>query len=303
VVWNCNDVPDFCQKARHPQSARGAFLASLYWLYYFYDRRQNRKVDLTLLLSHWAEREYGAIYSGCTHVVRSGMDPARFAPGGDRAKIRGRFGYSDDDFVLLWLGIFMPHRRLEDGINAIGQLASRGMQVKLLLAGSDRTYPEYLSSLKVLARNLGVQNQITFAGKVEEEEIQDFYSACDAFLFPNDQQTWGLAVLEAMACGCPVLVSRGSGVHEVLADRDNALLFSPRNPEELANKIEVLISQPGLRHEIARKGMKLARESYNWDRFTQQIETACRGFIAPKESSVLSSAPAVSHPPGENWRR
>jgi glycosyltransferase involved in cell wall biosynthesis len=122
-------------------------------------------------------------------------------------------------------------------------------------------------------------------------------------LFPNDQQTWGLAVLEAMACGCPVLVSRGSGVHEVLADRDNALLFSPRNPEELANKIEVLISQPGLRHEIARKGMKLARDSYNWDRFTQQIETACRGFIAPKESSVLSAAPAVSHPAGESWRR
>jgi D-inositol-3-phosphate glycosyltransferase len=226
------------------------------------------------------------------------MDPAKFAPGGDRARVRDRFGYSNDDFVLLWLGIFMPHRRLEDGINAIGHLASRGIHVRLLLAGSDRAYPAYVASLKALARNLGVQDKVTFAAKVAEEEIQDFYSACDAFLFPNDQQTWGLAVLEAMACGCPVLVSRGSGVHEVLADQDNALLFSPRNPGELAGKIEVLVNQPELRHEIARKGMKLARDRYNWDRFTQQIETACRGFVGRKESSAPTAAPTVCDPAG-----
>ena len=86
VVWNCNDVPDFHQKVFHPQSLRGAALAFLYWLYYLYDRRQNRKVDLTLLLSNWAESEYRAIYPE-QKVVRCGMDPAKFAPGGDRARV------------------------------------------------------------------------------------------------------------------------------------------------------------------------------------------------------------------------
>ena len=292
VVWNCNDVPDFHQKVVHPQSLKGAAFAPLYGLYYRYDRRQNRKVDLTLLLSNWAESEYRAIYSGRTHVVRCGMDPAKFAPGGDRARVRDRFGYSNDDFVLLWLGIFMPHRRLEDGINAIGHLAARGMHVRLLLAGSDRAYPAYAASLKALARNLGVQDKVTFAPRVAEEEIQDFYSACDAFLFPNDQQTWGLAVLEAMACGCPVLVSRGSGVHEVLADQDNALLFSPRNPAELAGKIEALVNQPELRHEIARKGMKLARDTYNWDRFAEEIETVCDEIADRADACALLSTAA-----------
>ena len=287
VVWNCNDVPDFHQKVFHPQSLRGAALAILYWLYYLYDRRQNRKVDLTLLLSNWAESEYRAIYPGSTHVVRCGMDPAKFAPGGDRARVRNRFGYSDDDFVLLWLGIFMPHRRLEDGINAIGQLASRGIHVKLLLAGSDRSYPAYVTSLKALTQKLGVQDKVTFAAKVPESEIRDFYSAADTFLFPNDQQTWGLAVLEAMACGCPSLVSRGSGVHEVLTDQENAFLFSPRKPDELAMKIEMLVRQPELRHEIARKGMELARDIYNWDRFAEQVESACQEVIDRSDSRVL----------------
>jgi glycosyltransferase involved in cell wall biosynthesis len=292
VVWNCNDVPDFHQKVFHPQSLKGAALASLYWLYYLYDRRQNRKIDLTLLLSNWAESEYRAVYSGRTHVVRCGMDPAKFAPGGDRAKIRERFGYSNDEFVLLWLGIFMPHRRLEDGINAMGHLASRGVRVRLLLAGSDRAYPEYVASLKALGRNLGVHDRVTFAPRVAEEEIRDFYSAADAFLFPNDRQTWGLAVLEAMACGCPALVSRGSGVHEVLTDQDNAILFSPRSPEELARKIELLVSNPGLRQEIAQKGMKLARDTYNWDRFAEQIETVCGEIADRKDSRVLLSTAA-----------
>jgi glycosyltransferase involved in cell wall biosynthesis len=300
VVWNCNDVPDFHEKAFHRQSIKGAVLALLYWLYYLYDRRQNRKVDLVLLLSVWAESEYRAIYSGRTHVVRSGMDPARFAPSVDRTRIRDRFGYSNDEFVLLWLGIFMPHRRLEDAINALGHLVSHGIEVKLLLAGSDRAYPVYVASLKALARNLGVQDKVTFAAKVAEEEIRDFYCSADAFVFPNDQQTWGLAVLEAMACGCPVLVSRGSGVHEVLTDQDNALLFSPRNPEELAKKIEVLVSHAGLRREIARRGMELARGTYNWDRFTEQIETSCRGFVEHKDSSVFSHAPVVTHPAEES---
>jgi glycosyltransferase involved in cell wall biosynthesis len=292
VVWNCNDVPDFHQKVFRFQSLKAAAFAPLYWLYYLYDRRQNRKVDLTLLLSNWAESEFRAIYPGRTRVVRCGMDPAKFAPGGDRARVRDRFRYSENDFVLLWLGIFMPHRRLEDGINALGRLAARGINVKLLLAGSDRSYPAYVASLKALAHNLGVQDNVTFADKVAEKEIRDFYSACDAFLFPNDQQTWGLAVLEAMACGCPALVSRGSGVHEVLSDQDNALLFSPRNPEELARKIEVLVSQPDLRREIARKGMKLARDTYNWDRFAHDVERACGDIADRNGSHVLVQASA-----------
>ena len=299
VVWNCNDVPDFHQKVVHPQSLKGAAFAPLYWLYYRYDRRQNRKVDLTLLLSNWAESEYRAIYSGRTHVVRCGMDPAKFAPGGDRARVRDRFGYSNDDFVLLWLGIFMPHRRLEDGINAIGHLASRGIHVRLLLAGSDRAYPAYVASLKALARNLGVAGQSYLCGqggggrnsrllfRVRRVLVSERPANVGAWPSSKpwraDVQSWFRADL---ACT------------KYLADQENALLFSPRNPEELAGKIEVLVSHPDLRYEIARKGMKLARDTYNWDRFTEQIETACRGFVGRKESSAPTAAPTVCDPAG-----
>src|SRR5262249_21111489 len=76
VVWMCNDVPDFLHKARRPRSLKNLLSAPLYAFYYLYDRAQNRRIDLTLFLSKWAEADYRTIYEGATHVVRSGADPA-----------------------------------------------------------------------------------------------------------------------------------------------------------------------------------------------------------------------------------
>jgi glycosyltransferase involved in cell wall biosynthesis len=281
VVWMCNDVPNLYEKSQQRRSL-GLITATLHQLYYFYDRRQNHRVDLTLFLSNWAEREFRAIYDGSTRVVRSGADPVRFAQGTDRQKIRDRFGYSSGDFVLLWLGIFMPHRRLQDAIEAVSLLKARGLPVRLLLAGSDRSFPGYLNSLQSLVAQLGVTSEVTFAGKVADEEIGDFYCACDAFIFPNENQTWGLAVLEAMACGRPVLVSRGAAVHEVLTDGENALLFPPRNPEKLAARIQELMKQPALRAKIALEGMSLVRSRFTWEQFARQIEDVCKEVTSQK---------------------
>src|SRR5258708_2003199 len=184
VIWMCNDVPNFHEKAQE-----GSIPAIVHWLQYFYDRSQNSKVDLTLFLSNWAESQFKTIYDGPTRVVRSGSDPDRFAPGGDRVGIRGRFNFGPDDFVLLWLGIFMPHRRLQDAIEAVKLLKDKNSRVKLLLAGSDRSYPEYLQSLKALVDRLDVNDRVIFTGQVADVEIRDFYCACDTFLFPNENQT------------------------------------------------------------------------------------------------------------------
>ena len=288
VVWMCNDVPNFHEKAQG--SPLSGFLSRLvYRLDYLYDRAQSSKIDLILFLSRWAESEFTAIYPARTQVVRSGADPQRFSPGGDRRKIRSRFGYSDQDFVVLWLGIFMPHRRLQDAIEAVGRLKRQGSNVKLLLAGSGESFPQYFASLLKLSRDLGLEREVTFAGKVPDDEMRDFYCACDTFLFPNENQTWGLAVLEAMACGCPVLVSRGAAVHEVLTDSDNALLFPARDTEALAEKITILVSQPEFRSKIAESGLRLVRSHYNWETFAVQVAHIFEQQIAAQHSEDPST--------------
>lgn len=284
VLWMCNDVPNLYDVSLQ-RSSVGMLRAAVHRLYYLYDRTQNRKIDLTMFLSRWAESEFKKIYSARTCVVRSGADPARFFPDGDRQKIRDRFGYKPEEFVLLWLGIFMPHRRLQDAIEATSFLVSRGGRVRLLLAGSGHSFPQYFKSLQELVAKLGLQDHVTFAGKVEDDEVRDFYCACDAFLFPNENQTWGLAVLEAMACGRPVLVSRGAAVHEVLTDNENAILFPPRDPEALAEKVDYLMSRPTDRERIAQAGTALVRTKYNWEEFARQISTICEKLLKETVSS------------------
>lgn len=284
VLWMCNDVPTFPEKSRQRGSLKATISALVHHFYYWYDRRQNRQVDLTALLSRWAEKEFKAVYPGPTRLIKSGMDPERFAPGGDRDKVRRRFGYQDSDFVLLWLGIFMPHRRLQDAIDAIATLTARAVPVKLLLAGDGGQFPEYLHALKAQASRLRINEAVIFSGKVDDHEIRDFYCACDAFLFPNDHQTWGLAVLEAMSCGRPVLVSRGSGVHEVLTDGSDALLFPPRDPDVMAAKIEMLVRDSRLREKISQNGMRLVREEFNWDRYAAQVESIAREITQSPET-------------------
>jgi len=272
VVWTCNDVPNLHEIAVHPRNPGERLRSPLNWLYYLWDRRQNGKVDLTVFLSRWAEEQFKKIYPGATRVVRSGADPVRFSPGGDRDKIRARFGYSEDEFVLLWLGILMPHRRLQDVIAALPHLKESAMPVRLLLAGSAAANPGYMAELRALVHQLGIEQQVTFSGKVPDEEIRDFYCACDAFVFPNEAQTWGLAVLEAMSCGVPVLVSTGAAVHEILTDGENALLFPARTPQALASAVEKLIRQPELRASIAGRGRELVRTTYNWDTYAASME-------------------------------
>jgi len=291
VAWMCNDVPNFHLKATKPASLANFLLAPLYWLYYLCDRRQTRKVDITVLVSKWAQSEFTPLYPGKTRVLGPGVDTNRFRAGGDRNRVRHKFSYSEQDFVLLWLGILMPHRRLEDAIEAVGRLSSSGHNIKLLLAGSHHHDLRYCRSLEALTERLKLKDIVTFAGKVPDEEICDYYAACDAFLFPNDQQTWGLAVLEAMACGRPVLVSRGSGVSEALTDSENAILFSPRNPAELAEKIGSLISRPELQRKLAENGMRLACEHYTWEEYAKSFCEICREVTA--QEMAVPSGPGI----------
>ena len=294
VVWMCNDVPNLLPLARQQHGMTRFFHRLVYTLFYRYDRARNRGVDLTMFLSRWAESEFLKLYEAPTCIVRSGADPERFRPGGDREGIRRRLGYTEKDFVVLWLGILMPHRRLEDAISAIALLAARKVDVKLVLAGSEKQFAGYARALHEQVSKLRVGDNVCFPGKVADEEIRDFYCACDAFLFPNENQTWGLAVLEAMACGRPVLVSQGAAIHEILTDGRDALLFPARAPEALADCIERLVRDPQLRVALGDAGVQAIRTTYNWDGFARRVAEVFAGVQkAPSDrprSELLASS-------------
>jgi len=106
---------------------------------------------------------------------------------------------------------------------------------------------------------------------VTDAELEQAFARADVAVFPNEQQAWGLAQLEAMARGIPVVVSRGAGVSEVLADGENALLVDPRCPDQIAEAITRLARDPALAMALGAVGRRLVRESYTSRHFAERM--------------------------------
>jgi glycosyltransferase involved in cell wall biosynthesis len=98
------------------------------------------------------------------------------------------------------------------------------------------------------------------------------YQEADIFVFPAHNQTWGLVVFEAMASGLPVVVSNTTGASEVLTHMKNALIFNSKNYNEMADMIEMLISDLRLYENIRLNGSKFVKENISWYKYGLKVE-------------------------------
>jgi glycosyltransferase involved in cell wall biosynthesis len=280
IVWMCNDAP-------WPATAALRFSPRALWrrLFFRCDAAAVRRIDRVAVLSGYAKGIVDATYGIDSTVVRSGVDidALRLDTPDKAAAVRQRHRIAPDDFLVLALGILMPHRRLEDALNAVASLLNEGRRVHLLIAGSAEQYPEYARVLRDLARRLRITKNVTFAGAVAESDLRLYHHACDAFVFPNENQTWALAVIEAMACGKPVVVSRGAAVQEVLEDGKTAFLVPPRDPAAIAAALRRMMDCPELRAEVAENGRRYVADSFSWRRYAESMLALFEGR-APREA-------------------
>ena len=137
---------------------------------------------------------------------------------------------------------------------ARGELGDR--QLVIVGAGRDE---QYLASLHSLAAELGIAGDIVFVGGVPLEETVRFYQAADVFVYPSFNETFGLPILEAMACGCPVVTSDTSAMPETAGGA--AVLSDPRDPASIARAI-VEAAGPG-KDRLRDEGLRRARQ-FTW---------------------------------------
>jgi glycosyltransferase involved in cell wall biosynthesis len=137
---------------------------------------------------------------------------------------------------------------------ARGELGDR--QLVIVGAGRDE---QYLASLHSLAAELGITGDLVFVGGVPLEDTVRFYQAADVFVYPSFNETFGLPILEAMACGCPVVTSDTSAMPETAGGA--AVLSDPRDPASIARAI-VEAAGPG-RDRLRDQGLRRARQ-FTW---------------------------------------
>ena len=174
-------------------------------------------------------------------MIGNPVDLDRFDPDKvDRFAARNSLGLKHSDFVATVLAQITPWKGQEEAIRSIARVRERHPDVKLLLVGSAKFLSKatrydnaaYLESLHRLVAELELGDHVQFLG--ERDDVPAVLRATDTVLVPSWEEPFGRSVIEAMAMRVPVIATNVGGPTEVIADRKNGMLLSPRAPENWA---------------------------------------------------------------------
>ena len=241
---------------------------------------------IVVVSRHWQELlrdDYGVD----AEVIHNGVDAARFAAEpapGATAALRRRVG-AGDRFLFLAVGGIEPRKGSVHLLEALGRLA--GAALLVVVGGqSFQDYTAYrdaaLAGLPGLGLELG--RDVVLVGTVPDAELVAWYHAADALSFPSLTEGWGLAVLEAMAAGLPVVATDIPVFREYLTPGVDALLVPPADPASLAVAMARLMADEALRRRLAEAGRAVAAR-FTWS------DAARRHLALYRDMDVTATRP------------
>lgn len=186
-------------------------------------------------------------------LVRCAIDPA------DLPAARPRSG-DRDTFELICVGRLSPEKGHAGLLGAMAALVRRGVPVRLTLVGDG---PES-EALRALARELGIDQQVTFAGRLDEANTLTAIAGADALVLASFMEGLPIVLMEAMALGVPVIASRVAGIPELVMEEETGLLFDPANWLQLEQAIERLGADAALRDRLAGSARARVLEAFTY---------------------------------------
>jgi len=222
-----------------------------------------RRADRIVTDSEFSKSEiikYYPRFANKIRVVPCGVDRTKFFPVHDDEKfhqIQNQYHLPEDYF--LYLGTLEPRKNLGNLIKAYGEFVkSHGHPAELVLAGAKGWLYDGIFRQ---VQSLKLEHHVLFTEYIADEDLPVLMSQARAFVFPSLYEGFGMPPLEAMACGCPVLVSDTASLPEVTGD--SAVLVKPDDIYSIADGMHQLFTDDALRKSLSRSGLKRA-EALSW---------------------------------------
>jgi glycosyltransferase-like protein len=233
-------------------------------------------VDHRICVSRYWADELRARFGVPAHVIPNGVDAARFRGAAHAgAPARERFGWGDRTIVLTVGGI-EPRKGSRHLLEAFARLRPvLGPRPLLAIAGGETLfdYADYRASwlrdaqaleLEVAHDPAGQGADVALMGRIADEDMPALYAAADVFTLPSTREGFGLVALEAMAAGCPVVLSDLPVFHEHFSDGEDCLMAPVGDVRRLAAALEAVVVDPDLRERL-RAGGAATVDRYTWD--------------------------------------
>jgi len=201
--------------------------------------------------------QIAVIPCGVSDDFRPSRDPAEFAD------LRRRIGLSDAPFIL-FVGGADPRKNHQAVVRAFAKRADELNRVSLVLIGDP---VHRFGDMAHTIAQCGMEGRVVCPGRLPIEDITRLYSHADLFVFPSLYEGFGMPVIEAMACGVPVVTSDRTALPEVAGDA--ALLVNPDDDDELAGAMVRILRDASLRESLRAKGFERAKQ-FTWERAARQ---------------------------------
>jgi N-acetyl-alpha-D-glucosaminyl L-malate synthase BshA len=169
----------------------------------------------------------------------------------------------EDEIILTHISNFRPLKRIPDLIYIMDKLP-KNLKVKLLMVGDG---PDRFKAEK-LCKEQGLCDKVVFMGK--QENVSEILAVTDLFLLPSENESFGLVVLEAHACGVPCITSNAGGIPEVNIDGETGFTVDVGDIETFASRIEQLIQDTNLRKKFSNNAKNISRDRFSADKVIPQ---------------------------------
>ncbi len=174
---------------------------------------------------------------------------------------------------IFYVGNFKPHKNLRRVIEAYAGINKEFSDVKLVLGGKR---DKFVPLLEEQVNNLGIGDSVIFTDFIKDEDLPYFYSGAEVFIYPSLYEGFGLPVLEAMACGTPVICSNTTSLPEVVGDI--GMLINPEDVKNISSAIITLLKADKLREDLRKKGLERAKE-FTVEKYSLKILSLIESII------------------------
>jgi glycosyltransferase involved in cell wall biosynthesis len=221
------------------------------------------------------------VVPGGVRVVPWGVDPMVFRPlpAEQVAGVLARLGINSP--YLLSLDVFNPRKNFFAVLEGVAKLPESTRKALTVVGVSGRRRTAPACDFPARAAALGLHERLRLIGDVAPEDLVALYSGALALVYPSVYEGFGMPVLEAMACGCPVITSDRSSLPEVAGDA--ALLIDPTSPEQIARAISLVATDGGERARLAVAGSAWV-EGFTWRRTAEEMMAAFEQALASRRA-------------------
>ncbi|MCG2829229.1 glycosyltransferase family 4 protein [Methanothermobacter sp. K4] len=210
-------------------------------------------------------------------LIPPGVDPELYSPSEGSAMIE--YGLNKESKSILFVGSMNrghTHKGVEILLKAFSRIESD--ETYLILAGTGDMIPEY----KKIAESLGIGDRTIFTGFINEESLIELYRLSSLLVLPTISvaEGFGMVLIEANACGTPVIGSEVGGIKYVVRDGETGILVPPGDPVALANAITRLLDNEELAAKMGSNGRKMVMKNYTWDKSARMTERVFKEVIS-----------------------